>query len=851
MAGALPERRCDLQVRRFRVKSNNGNDTAKGARGAQINCKGGFKMKRENSKSEQARPVRSHALAAGVSLPALAIVVSSFGLTAFSAQSAYAADTDAATDQRSAVLEEVMVTARKREESLQSAPVSVSATSGAVLEQAQVRRLDEIAQFAPSLNIVETAGFPSTPNLSMRGIGFPDPILTADSPVAMYVDGVYLGRTGGAMVDLLDVERIEVLRGPQGSLFGRNTPGGAIGIYTRAPAREFGIDAKVGYASDNEINSTTTLNTGEIADSGLTAKIAYRHHQMDGYLRNTMTSLKNSQGADNTDDVAVAVRYEPVEQFTADYKFDYRNQSVVPLHYQLSQVGPAPAAYFGNSPNVGGAPLSTPSMDRQDIYTDFSFEQGKVEVAGHSLALNYAVNDAFKIKSITAYRSLKLYDSSDLGNSGRLMGVATSDFVNFSVQPVYLYYAISDHQRQHQLSEELQFGGQYQDLNYIVGLYYFDEHVAENAPSIVTVPIPDGFGGYFGYQVPSTLNYSGTSSSKAAFTQVSYALTDKLELTGGARYTQDRKSLDQNDTNAVRNLKHSFHNFSVSASVKYEWTDDLMTYVRFSEGYKAGGYSARAVVNGLSPDGAYEPEEAVSYEIGVKTEWFDHRVRLNADIFTTDYNDLQISNLTSLDGRLVTNINNAGKARFRGGELEFTILPFTGWQLNGTVGYVDPEYKSYLYTLGTATTAALYDISKIARFTGAAKTTASASVQYEFAPLPAGSLTVRTDWTYIGQRDYITGSFDLVNGVPQRVTFPGLSDVSDATRSPGFSAFGAQMILDDVPLGLGGHWMMTLYGKNLLNDFQRLNGLDLTSLGVIENVWGRGRVVGFNVDAKF
>jgi iron complex outermembrane receptor protein len=315
-----------------------------------------------------------------------------------------------------------------------------------------------------------------------------------------------------------------------------------------------------------------------------------------------------------------------------------------------------------------------------------------------------------------------------------------------TVQNVYLYHVPYDHQHQRQLSEELQFGGQLKDLNYVFGLYYFDEHVAEGQPSTVTVPLPGaGFPDIAPFNtqsltVDSLLQYTGTSRSKAGYSQVSYAPTEifdkKLELTLGVRYTKDDKSLDQNDTIADRNLHNSFNNFGKSASVKYQWTDDLMTYVRYAEGYKAGGYSARAQVNGTSPDGAYLPEKAKSYELGLKAEFLDHHVRLNADVYKTDYDDLQITQLVQIGGVLATQVYNAGTALFYGGEAELTILPYPGWQANATFGYVDPEYKKFLF----GTPPNQIDVSSIAHVGDTAKVTASASAQYSFAPMPGAEV---------------------------------------------------------------------------------------------------------------
>jgi iron complex outermembrane receptor protein len=833
-------------------------------------------MKYENSGCKQTRSPRPRALAAGVSAPVLIAALLSLGPIALWAGPARADESTAMTDtdERAGTLQEIVVTARKREESLQIAPVSVSATSGATLEQAQITRIDEIAQFAPGLNIAPSPGGVDTLNIVMRGISDPDPILTNDSPVAVYVDGVYLGRTAGALVDLVDIDHIEVLRGPQGTLFGRNTTGGAVSIFTQKPAQKFGIKEDVGYASNNEIHSTTTLDTGTLADTGLSARLTYRHHQMDGYQRNTLTDWANSPGADNTDEFVGTLHWEPVDAFTADYKFDAMGKSLTPVPIQVAEATPALLTYFGNSPNVGGAPFLPNGLSaaRLSQYSSFNHEQSHDSIVGHSLTLNYDVNDALAIKSISAYRSVVIRNSTDIGNSGQMKGYTSpcppylgipGCSVPESVQNVYLYYSPYDHERQHQISEELQFGGHAHDLNYVLGLYYFNEHVAEVSPTLFNIPLSSAAIGFpniapFNTQAltsTSMLDYAGISSSKAAFSQVSWSPTkffdNKLELTGGARYTKDEKGLDQNDSNGDRDLHHEFRNTSLSGSLKYQWTGDVMTYFRFSEGYKAGGYSARSIVNGLGPNDAYLPEKAKSFELGVKAEFLDRHVRLNADIYRTDYDDLQVPRTVSLPGDpAATDITNAGNALFRGGEIELTVLPYTGWQLNASLGYVDPQYKQFLTSVGPNNQ--LFNVAGLIPFGNTSKVTVSSSAQYSFAPMPVGDLTLRADLAYRGPAYEGVGDFALnAAGQPVRYTVPGLSYITDVTHAPGYSDLGAQIILDNVPLGLGGEWMIKVYGKDLLNRYQQLSSIDFTGLGFITNSWGRGRVVGVDLAAKF
>jgi iron complex outermembrane recepter protein len=679
----------------------------------------------------------------------------------------------------------------------------------------------------PALNISREAGFANAVTVVMRGIGDTDPVLTNDSPVAIYVDGVYLGRAVGGLMDLVDLDRVEVLRGPQGTLFGRNTTGGAINLYTRAPAESFGFKQTVGYASNNELTSQTVINTGNIGATGFAAKIAYRHHQMDGYVDNPLASRDAWPGADKKDAFFFALRGNLANDVSLDYKFDHDDESAYSPNYQIVAATPLVVSYFGNSPRYGGAPFTPVTADRLGTVQNAILPADRLRTLGHELTLNYDGSDAFKVKSITAYRSMTERGSSDQSDSGPLLGLVRGAT---TPQRVSLYYAPLDQENQHQFSEEVQVSGVLARFNYVAGLYYFDEHVGETSPTQLTVPVPIPVGPIpiLGFPVTQSLNYSGESRSYAGYSQVSYTpdiLDNKLELTPGMRYTKDRKWIGQNDSTAVRSLNRSFNNLSPSFTAKYQWEKDLMTYFRFAQAYKAGGFSAR------SPGDGYGPEKATSYELGVKGDYFDRHLRINADVYHTSYDGLQLNEFNA--GQTV--VLNAGGAHFNGGEIEITVLPATGWQVNATVGYVDPVYTQFLYTAPTGITT---DIAKGAKFPFVSKTTASFSTQYEFAPLPIGDLSLRADYAYQGPRYFSSNPL------------PAVSPFQQAIKAPGWSDVGAQVMLGNIQT-FGGVMQATLYGKNLLRQYQRIAGIDFGSLGFGEVAYGRGRVFGIDLSAKF
>jgi iron complex outermembrane recepter protein len=343
--------------------------------------------------------------------------------------------------------------------------------------------------------------------------------------------------------------------------------------------------------------------------------------------------------------------------------------------------------------------------------------------------------------------------------------------------------------------------------------------------------------------VPQPLSYSGESRSYAGYSNVSYTppvLDDKLELTFGLRETQDRKVLHQNFFDAAgnpiagaagfRDVARDFGNFSESASTKYQWDEDLMTYFRWSKAYKAGGFNPRST-GSLSATG-FGPELASSYELGVKSELLNRHLRLNVDGFYTDYTNLQVSVIEPSSAGVQTITDNAGKARYTGGEFEMAVLPLTGWELDVTVGYVIPKFLEYKTSPTT-------DIADVAKFGSTSKATTNLRVQYSLPHLACGDVTLAANWAYLSSRYF--GSNPL--------TAPFLEDI----KSPGWNNVGAQITLADIPTGaIGKSLEVQLYGKNLLNAIQRVDGIDFgSSLGYAVNGYGPGREFGIALTAKF
>jgi len=770
-----------------------------------------------------------------------ALAASAFGPAAYAQSAGPQAGAKASG---SGGLEEIVVTARKREEVLQTVPLSVTAFSGNKLEAMNVKGLNDLGKAVPNLSITPGNSYVGGIEIGIRGVIEQDTILTNDSPIALYIDGVYIARNNGVPLDFVDLERVEVLRGPQGTLFGRNTTGGAVNIVTKGPASEFGISQKIDYASDNEVTTRTVIDSGEIGAYGLKAKLSWQHHQMDGYVRNTLTNNPDDwPGADDKDSIYFALHGDLTDDLSFDYRFDYTAESTSLINYQITSAQPTGVAYFGQSPNYGGNAYQV-YPDRVGSLALYPIgPRSKLEALGHGLTLNYSLNDALNFKSITAYRSMAMNAHESLVGQGLLYGFVLDPvtFAPAGIQRVTPYEvqctgtsdASCDNQHQYQLSEEFQVYGTIDRFKYTGGLYYFMEHVGEIDPQFYTYVLSPQAGLSFHPED----RYRAKSTSYAAFGQTTYTppiLDDKLQITGGVRYTRDEKSVDIATNSPERLLSHRFGALSGDFTANYQWTPEVMSYLRFANSYKAGGFNAR------DPGPGYQPEYANNFEGGIKSDWFDKHLRINADIFYTEYSNQQISTFAATPGGTPQTITiNAGASTYLGGELEVTVIPADGWQIDTSFGYTDAEFQQFPYfNPATGTTINVADIAKFPYFSKASFNT---GVQYSFEPMSFGDLSVRADFAY--------KSGEVFHPNPLQ------DPLTDVLASKSLTDLSANVTLANIPLGYGNSTMKaSVYGRNLLNQAWRTQGIDFSAFapgGFGDNVYSRLRVIGFNLTYEF
>jgi iron complex outermembrane receptor protein len=593
-------------------------------------------------------------------------------------------------------LEEIIVTAERREESLQEVPIAVTALSRAELDDLQVFEARDLQRYVPSLNMFNNVTHPSNLSLSMRGGLQQDAsLVVAESPIGIYVDDIYVGRLNGNNITLSDIERVEVLRGPQGTLYGRNTGYGAIRFISKIPGEEFWGDATAGIGNDNQLVFRGSVG-GPLGDAWAGSLAGQYKEKGDQYF-NFDPSANTDTGDEENLSLRGKLRFMGWDRFDALLSVAYSdtendsNQSVnattpgIPDDCQDPSIvdpatgtcPPGVTTTFTTEDLVftnGTRGVNTPWVDRAPPPLK-NRPEANTEQTIVGLTLSYDITDNMTIKSITGYVGLEGNFMTDFSGNGPFIGGSETD---------------SD-----QITQEFQLLGTALDerLNYVAGFYYLNDESEQLWGWNIFGPL-------------STYTLDVETDAIAAFGQASYNITDALKLTAGLRYTDEDKDLDFSWQFLAAPIPPTIIQDSLSSddwlprlAIDYVFETDgalnsMLLYASYAEGFKGAGFSAIAIGN-PNVVGPYDAETNQTYEAGLKAEWFGNRLRTNLAYYFSDISDI-VQNATVLDpvtGLLSFPVDNQGDAEIQGLEFEITAVPIDGLNLffSGTA-FTDGEY---------------------------------------------------------------------------------------------------------------------------------------------------------------
>lgn len=633
-------------------------------------------------------------------------------------------------------LEEVVVTASRRSEVLRDVPTAVSAYGGDRLREQQVNSLTDVSTISPNIQI---SSFATNANIAIRGIGNSQVGAGADAGVAVHVDGVYLGQAGLAVATFLDIERVEVLRGPQGTLFGRNATGGAVNLIPKTPTADFeaGLDASFG-VDPAMIRSSGFLSGPLTKDGALLGRVAVMQDWNKGFTRNRHPALRRPNGPsaalprrlDNLDASAIRAQLEwrPTDTFRARLSGEYQREN-----------DNGPAAFILGTPDpnqplpifIQGLPTGDPG--KRVAYADVGSKD--LDAAMVNLVTETDVAGG-SLKTTLSYA----HSSNETLQDG---DGAPFDFTHTGYRDVATQY----------FGEALYASDPARRFTYVVGANFFDARQTQN----VSVPIAglatgqdlngDGvietlFNGRVvpvGDLLPVAVNLGGTvkTRSYAGFAHAQYQIVARAKLFAGGRYSHDEKKVDEYNNFVGADLQQkSWGKFTYEVGLSYEFSDRVTGYVKYATGFKSGGYGVGSL------GAAVDPETNANYEAGLKGSYFDGRLQANLAAFHMKYDDLQVSQVIGA----ASTLSNAAKATIDGAEAEFSIRPVENLRIDLAGAYTDARFDEFITQDSARPALGVMNLAGN-RLPQAPKWSGSLGAYYDVA-LSSGTLTAgaRYDW---------------------------------------------------------------------------------------------------------
>ena len=658
---------------------------------------------------------------------------------------------------------DIIVTAQRRAENAKDVPISLSRFGAREIEDRHALRLFDLQEAVPNL-VVDSGPFGNgAPMISIRGISSNVRNVGFESGVGVYIDGVYQGRPNTANADLIDVARVEMLRGPQGTLYGKNTTAGAINIVTQQPSDQLTARATLELGNYSLRRLSAYLSGPLVADK-LSASISAYGVERRGYVRNLFDGSR-ADGERYTGGRA-KLRATPGEALTLDLAVDW----LVENHrHMFGESRPGGIPPIGGDQEPGAYTINQDKQPRE-----------KRTNLGVSATVRYALPSGVTLYSITAWRYARAgnFQDNDLGPRD--------------------YYWIDWHDKQRQLTEELRAESPSgQPLTWTAGLYYLQSRSVSAHSAMAGAAFAELIG------VTSTdegmVSPDGTvkTRSYAAYGNVKYQLSARLAVSGGIRFTYEHKTLDFRQRATGLGLFFGYPNipetrlrraesaWSPSLALTYALSKHSTLYATVSRGFKSGGFNADLVA---SADGiGFGPERVTNFEIGSKNYLLGGRLELNAALFTMNYHGLQVTSFVQTGDIVTTTIANAARARSRGFELEMKATPTQRWLLGAAFGYVDARFKRFRNGGGVGID---YDGNRLPL---TAKYNLNLSAQYSLPLGPDAWVSLR-------------GEFSRIGGF-----FTDASEAQPTFRVPGHHLFNASMVLRPS----GDKWQISVWGKNL------------------------------------
>jgi iron complex outermembrane receptor protein len=727
--------------------------------------------------------------------------------------------------------------------------------------------VENLGTQTPSLNFQQSPYDAFGSFIGIRGQQATEIVITQTPPVGIYVDDVYYPNTlATSLGNFEGVEQVEVLKGPQGTLYGRNTTGGAIKITTRLPDySETSGDVKVGYGNYDAKTLSGSLNL-PIAKDRVALNLAAQYAKDDGFGKdigngvplqnNESVALRGTLRLDLTDNLQVLVRGEWAHATSTQ---NIENLSyVVPgfsiaaaaVGAQIGALSPADFSILGGLLTTGAPPAGATPQQIAAFFNDVNVGRtalasyickecrtntfatpaqlaafgisgvpivphSRVDLATGSIVSTYQFSEGLYAKSITAlHRTARDTASSE------------------SVSPFLLINGIGDDQNPRQFTQELQIGGDAIDnkLKWVAGYYFYNLKGHDNALNVEIVPfLPN----------PITAQSEFTDTSNSEYGQATYALTRSINFTAGLRYTSERTKLTLGNRNAAvcdvqgvpptgapctADFYNSFHNVSYTGGLDWQAFEDILLYAKTSRGFRAGGTNQRS-----NPALPYAPETVTDYEIGAKSEWFERRLRINLAAYRSDYKDIQRSISVIESGSLITAVQNAASATINGAELELTARPVRALTVSAFTAYTEPKYKTYN---GLSATGAPMDLSGN-RFPNVSRWQSGLSGTYTLEDR-LGSLDMTVDSSFRTSVDFVPDNHDANSAFS---TTQGSYGLLNARVSQEIRAWNATI---------------SVWGKNITDRHYFVGGNDFsTSLGFAYTIPGRPATYGLEIRKRF